>query len=114
MRKRPRIRPSSAAMPQSQRPRQTEARSPKAPDRAANTPPLSPRPGRWLWTCRAGFEDFLCHELGRNGLKPRPLGAGAVECDRSDFVPVFGRAGFRVTEQLGTRGKVEGWTLDTP
>ena len=27
------------------------------------SPTLAPMPGRWLWTCRAGFEGHLYEEL---------------------------------------------------
>lgn len=76
-----------------------------------------PNRGKFLWTCRNGFETYLFEELRRAQLSPRLLGPAAVECNanmKPDFAPVFGRAGFRVTDALGKKGTVEAWTLDTP
>lgn len=71
-----------------------------------------PRNSRYVFLCRAGFETFLHQELRRAGLDPSELGPGAVECEPGDFIPVFGRAGFRVIEQLPAKGTVETWAAD--
>jgi 23S rRNA (cytidine2498-2'-O)-methyltransferase len=71
-----------------------------------------PRISRYVFLCRAGFETFLHQELVRRGLKPSQLGPGAVECEPTDFIPVFGRAGFRVIAALPPAGSVEAWAAD--
>jgi 23S rRNA (cytidine2498-2'-O)-methyltransferase len=71
-----------------------------------------PRISRFVFLCRAGFETFLHQELARAGLKPTELGPQAVECEPADFIPVFGRAGFRVIEAPGPRGSLEAWAAD--
>jgi 23S rRNA (cytidine2498-2'-O)-methyltransferase len=67
----------------------------KAP--AVPHPTLSPRPGSWLWTCRAGFEPFLFEELSWQGARPRLLGDALVESSRVKEPPAFARMGFEVT-----------------
>ncbi len=63
--------------------------------------PLAPRPGSWLWTCRAGFEPHLFEELAWQGVRPRLLGPALVEADRpAKSLPVFGRMGFEVAQVL--------------
>ncbi len=71
-----------------------------------------PRTHRYLYLCRPGFETFLHQELTRAKLKPELVGAGAVECEPSELVPVFGRAGFRVIEAPGPKGTLEAWAPD--
>jgi 23S rRNA (cytidine2498-2'-O)-methyltransferase len=71
-----------------------------------------PRNSRFVFLCRRGFETFLHQELARAGLKPSELGPGAVECEPSDFIPVFGRAGFRAVEAPGPNGTLEVWAAD--
>src|SRR4051812_45722072 len=71
-----------------------------------------PRISRYVFLCRTGFEAFLHQELARAGLKPSPLGPGSVECEPGDFIPVFGRAGFRVVEGPGPTGTLEAWAAD--
>src|SRR5437660_8009773 len=72
----------------------------------------APVPGRRLWLCRGGFERYLHEELMREKLNPRTLSDGAVECDDSTFIPVFGRCSFRVTAELEPKGTVEVWAVD--
>ncbi len=72
----------------------------------------NPRIARFVFLCRRGFETFLHVELRRAGLEPSDLGPGAVECEPGDFIPVFGRAGFRVMNGPPTRGTVEVWAAD--
>lgn len=58
---------------------------------------LTPRPGRFLWTCRQGFEPHLFEELAWERCSPRLLGPALVEADsKPDLRPAFGRAGFEV------------------
>ncbi|MBU8899891.1 23S rRNA (cytidine(2498)-2'-O)-methyltransferase RlmM [Corallococcus sp. M34] len=62
---------------------------------------LAPRPGRWLWTCRAGFEAHLYEELAWAGAQPRLLGEALVESDGvPGLKPAFARAGHRVVTPL--------------
>lgn len=56
-----------------------------------------PEPGRWLWTCRAGFEAPLFEELSWAGLGPKVLGAALLASKApGEWEPIFARAGFRV------------------
>ncbi len=58
---------------------------------------LPSQPGRWLWTCRAGFEPHLFEELAWAGASPRMLGEVLVESEkRPTEPPVFARTGIRV------------------
>ena len=65
-------------------------------------PPLPPqtvpaRTGRWLWTCRVGFEAHLYEELAWAGAEPRLLGEALVESEgQQGLAPAFARQGFRV------------------
>lgn len=68
----------------------------RAPPMPART--LAPEEGRWLWTCRAGFEGHLFEELAWQKTEPRLLGPGLVESDAAPAVPVFARAGFAVRQ----------------
>jgi 23S rRNA (cytidine2498-2'-O)-methyltransferase len=55
------------------------------------------RPGRWLWTCRVGFEPHLYEELAWAGAEPRLLGEALVESDgKQGLAPAFARQGLRV------------------
>lgn len=98
--------------------------------------PRAPGVGRWLWTCRAGFERYLHEELVWGKRNPKILGAALVESDPpKGLLPAFARTGFRVTgihlpgeadlapriaaEWVATGATVRGvhvqaWTLDTP
>ena len=61
--------------------------------------PLLPRPGRFLWTCRAGFEAHLFEELVWEKTAPRLVAEALVESDaRVGLVPAFARTGLRVLE----------------
>ncbi|MEW5741412.1 MAG: SAM-dependent methyltransferase [Myxococcota bacterium] len=72
------------------------------PPRRVPIPPtprttLAPEPGRWLWTCRAGFEAPLYEELAWQKRQPRLLGPALVESDApADAPPAFARMGFPV------------------
>lgn len=67
----------------------------KPPPLPADTLPA--QPGRWLWTCRAGFEQHLYEELAWAGASPRMLGEVLVESEeRPAEPPVFARTGIRV------------------
>jgi 23S rRNA (cytidine2498-2'-O)-methyltransferase len=62
---------------------------------------LAARAGRYVWTCRAGFEAHLFEELAWAGATPRLLGPALVESDaRPGLQPVFGRVGFRAVTSL--------------
>ncbi|MBN1203666.1 MAG: 23S rRNA (cytidine(2498)-2'-O)-methyltransferase RlmM [Myxococcaceae bacterium] len=62
---------------------------------------LPARPGKWLWTCRAGFEPHLYEELAWAGADPRLLGEALVESEgRQGLAPAFARQGFRVLASL--------------
>jgi 23S rRNA (cytidine2498-2'-O)-methyltransferase len=67
--------------------------------------PLTPAAGRWLWTCRAGFEPHLFEELAWAGAGPRLLGPALVESDLPALPPAFARMGFLVTGVVKTTGK---------
>jgi 23S rRNA (cytidine2498-2'-O)-methyltransferase len=56
----------------------------------------APTVGRWLWTCRAGFEPHLFEELAWQKTAPRLLGPALVESDAPRAPPVFARVGFPV------------------
>ncbi|WP_370458941.1 23S rRNA (cytidine(2498)-2'-O)-methyltransferase RlmM [Aggregicoccus sp. 17bor-14] len=61
--------------------------------------PLLPRAGRFLWTCRAGFEAHLFEELAWAGAAPRLVAEALVESDvRAGLLPAFARQGLRVLE----------------
>ncbi|XXF80075.1 23S rRNA (cytidine(2498)-2'-O)-methyltransferase RlmM [Myxococcaceae bacterium GXIMD 01537] len=63
--------------------------------------PLAATPGRWLWTCRAGFEAHLFEELAWAGAGPRLLGEALVEsAERPEPAPAFARAGYPVLASL--------------
>ncbi len=62
---------------------------------------LAPEPGRWLWTCRAGFEAHLFEELAWQKAEPRLLGPGLIESDAAETPPVFARVGFEVSDVVG-------------
>jgi 23S rRNA (cytidine2498-2'-O)-methyltransferase len=75
----------------------------RVPVPALPTGPTAPEPGRWLWTCRAGFEAPLFEELAWQRRAPRPLGAALVESEApGDFVPTFARMGFPVARLAST------------
>jgi len=58
---------------------------------------LPAKTGRWLWTCRAGFEAHLHEELAWAGAEPRLVGEALVESEgRQGLAPAFARQGFRV------------------
>jgi 23S rRNA (cytidine2498-2'-O)-methyltransferase len=58
---------------------------------------LPARAGRWLWTCRAGFEAHLYEELAWAGAEPRLVGEALVESEgKQGLAPAFARQGFRV------------------
>ncbi|WP_044281557.1 23S rRNA (cytidine(2498)-2'-O)-methyltransferase RlmM [Myxococcus stipitatus] len=60
-----------------------------------------PQPGRWLWTCRAGFEPHLFEELAWADTHPRLLGDALVESEqRPATVPAFARAAYQVVASL--------------
>ncbi|MCE9667820.1 23S rRNA (cytidine(2498)-2'-O)-methyltransferase RlmM [Myxococcus stipitatus] len=57
--------------------------------------------GRWLWTCRAGFEAHLYEELAWAEAAPRLLGEALVESDAPEGPPpAFARAGYQVLAPL--------------
>ncbi|WP_338864613.1 23S rRNA (cytidine(2498)-2'-O)-methyltransferase RlmM [Myxococcus stipitatus] len=61
----------------------------------------APRPGSWLWTCRAGFEPHLFEELAWANTHPRLLGEALVESEqRPATVPAFARAAYQVLASL--------------
>lgn len=74
------------------------ARAPEPPPRirppSLPASPLAPRPGLWLWTCRAGFEPHLFEELAWAGAEPRLLGPALVESGPPRVPPAFARMGF--------------------
>ncbi|MFL5352673.1 23S rRNA (cytidine(2498)-2'-O)-methyltransferase RlmM [Archangium sp.] len=58
---------------------------------------LPARAGKWLWTCRAGFEPHLYEELAWAGAEPRLLGEALVESEgQQGLAPAFARQGSRV------------------
>jgi 23S rRNA (cytidine2498-2'-O)-methyltransferase len=66
-------------------------KAPASPGKA-----LSPGAGRWLWTCRAGFEPHLFEELAWAKADPRLLGAALVDSRAVREAPAFARMGFPV------------------
>nr|WP_236673401.1 23S rRNA (cytidine(2498)-2'-O)-methyltransferase RlmM [Comamonas sp. JC664] len=91
--------------PKGKTPAHTAPPAPRAPPRAKPPPlpgsTLAARPGRWLWTCRAGFEAHLFEELAWAGAEPRLLGEALVESDAvSGPPPAFARAGYQVVASL--------------
>lgn len=63
-----------------------------------------PAPGRWLWTCRAGFEAYLFEELFWAKARPELVAQALVSSERlTGPAPVFARQGFRVVRSLGGR-----------
>jgi 23S rRNA (cytidine2498-2'-O)-methyltransferase len=55
------------------------------------------RAGKWLWTCRAGFEAHLYEELAWARAEPRLLGEALVESEgQQGLAPAFARQGSRV------------------
>jgi 23S rRNA (cytidine2498-2'-O)-methyltransferase len=89
------------------------------------TPAMPPHVGRWLWTCRAGFEAQLFEELGWARLEPSLLApALCSSLAPGAFVPAFARMGFLVdavvTSAAGAHEalpleptKVQVWAPDT-
>src|SRR5687767_9370989 len=72
---------------------------PKPPPRvrapAVPARPVAPRPGRFVWTCRSGFEAHLYEELAWAGARPSLLGPALVDAQpMAELRPAFGRAGF--------------------
>ncbi|WP_346729825.1 23S rRNA (cytidine(2498)-2'-O)-methyltransferase RlmM, partial [Corallococcus exiguus] len=66
---------------------------------------LAAQPGRWLWTCREGFESHLFEELTWAGAGPRLLGPALVESEqRPEVPPAFGRAVERVVATWAPSG----------
>ncbi len=109
-------RPSKRPTPRPQKGTTSGTRGPKAPTTPAfPTPPrvkppplpadtLLAQPGRWLWTCRAGFEAHLFEELAWAGVTPRMLGEVLVESDqRPTEPPIFARTGIRVLGSFESR-----------
>ena len=85
--------------------KQAATAAPALPPRVkAPTPPpemIPAQPGRWLWTCRAGFEAHLFEELAWADASPRMLGEVLVEsAERPVEPPVFARTGIRVLASL--------------
>lgn len=63
------------------------------------TPPAAPAAGRWVWTCRTGFEAHLFEELAWAGARPSPVCAGLVSSEPPSAgapFPAFARTGFAV------------------
>jgi 23S rRNA (cytidine2498-2'-O)-methyltransferase len=87
--------------------------------------PEAPTPGRWLWTCRAGFEAQLYEELAWKKVAPRLLGPALVESDAlTTDAPAFARMGFLVTHVVRSPAEaaaalparalyVQAWVPDT-
>lgn len=85
----------------------------------------APTPGRWLWTCRAGFEAPLYEELAWQRRAPRLLGPALVESDASEAeAPAFARMGFPVARLAASPAEaaaalpswpahVQAWVPDT-
>lgn len=73
-------------------------------------PPIPPqtvaaRSGRWVWTCRVGFEPHLFEELAWAGAEPRVLGEALVESEgKQGLAPAFARQGFRVLASFPAAG----------
>jgi len=100
------------------------------PPRRARPPPMpatpeAPTPGRWLWTCRAGFEAQLYEELAWKKAAPRLLGPALIESDEvTGEAPAFARMGFKVSRVVGSPAEadavlprsplwVQAWVPDT-
>lgn len=68
---------------------------------------LEPTPGRWLFTCREGFEKHLLEELAWAKGKPKLLGPALVESDSvRGEVPAFARMAFRIDHLAKTPDEV--------
>jgi 23S rRNA (cytidine2498-2'-O)-methyltransferase len=67
---------------------------------------LPPATGRWLWTCRAGFEAHLFEELAWQRGDPRMLGPALVESDAVKDAPAFARVGFPVRQVTASTSEV--------
>jgi 23S rRNA (cytidine2498-2'-O)-methyltransferase len=95
-------------------------------------PPITivPEPGRWLWTCRAGFEAQLYEELAWGKKNPFLLGPALIASDPFTgenplpLPPMFSRMGFPISAVVRTPGeaaealgdeqtKVQVWVPDT-
>ncbi len=62
-----------------------------------------PTVGKWLWTCRDGFEAQLFEELCWQKCSATVLGSGLVETDRQPATPpTFARTGFRIDALVKT------------
>ena len=62
-----------------------------------------PTVGKWLWTCRDGFEAQLFEELCWQKCSATVLGSGLVETDRQPATPpTFARMGFRIDALVKT------------
>ena len=91
-------------------------RHPKLPPRLE-----LPGRGRWLWTCRAGFEGHLYEELAWQKAQPKLLGPALVESEAPKSAPAFARQGFVVDasgplEALHAPrgpGHLQAWVPDT-
>ena len=82
-------------------------------------------PGRWLWTCRAGFESQLYEELAWRRAHARLLGEALVESGPIEGdPPTFARRGFPVAALASSPAeaaaalpqvpaKVQVWVPDT-
>lgn len=85
-------------------PSEPPIRVPQAPARARApelpNPTLIPRPGQWLWTCRAGFEAHLFEELVWAKASARVLGPALLESAAVQKLPAFVRSGFRIDAVL--------------
>ncbi|MBL8939330.1 MAG: 23S rRNA (cytidine(2498)-2'-O)-methyltransferase RlmM [Archangium sp.] len=88
-------------------------------------PTTLPTAGKWLWTCREGFEAQLYEELCWKKCGATLLGAGLVETERAPATPTtFARMGFLVDALVTTPQqaaetlkqqptKVQVWVPDT-
>lgn len=96
---RSKARAKGSRSPSSQPPIPARVKPPPMPEK-----PLPAATGRWLWTCRAGFEPHLFEELAWAGDSPRLLGEALVESEkRPAEPPVFARTGIRVVASLPSR-----------
>lgn len=71
--------------------------------------PRLPEAGRWLWTCRAGFEPHLFEELGWKKLEAEAVAPGLVSSKapkEREAPPWFARAGFRVERVVEGEGAI--------
>jgi 23S rRNA (cytidine2498-2'-O)-methyltransferase len=72
-------------------------------------PVTPPTPGKWLWTCRDGFEGLLYEELCWKRCGATLLGAGLVETERPPPTPTtFARMGFVVDALVTTPQQAAG------